>query len=75
MVMRRVWALVLIALIVIPMQTSAATESLWDDARITDEIGIKSGTIGGVSIKLSNTTYVESESDILDLPSLSLIHI
>ena len=70
MVMRRGWALVLIALIVIPMQTSAATESLWDDARITDEIGIKSGTIGGVSIKLSNTTYVESESDILDLPSI-----
>ena len=68
--MRRMWALVLIALIVIPMQSSAATESLWDDARITDEIGIKSGTIGGVSVKLSNTTNVESESGILDLPSI-----
>jgi thiol-disulfide isomerase/thioredoxin len=67
--MRRLWALVLIALIVIPMQSSAATESLWDDARI-NEIGVKSGTIGGVSIELSNTTYEESESGILDLPSI-----
>ena len=51
--MRRLVALVLVALIVIPMQSSAATESLWDDARITDEIGTKYGTIGGISIELS----------------------
>ena len=63
-------ALVLIALIVIPMQSSAATESLWDDARITDEIGTKYGTIGGISIELSNTTYEESTSGITDLPSI-----
>ena len=68
--MRRLWALVLIALIVIPMQSSAATESLWDDARITDEIGTKYGTIGGISIELSNTTYEESTSGITDLPSI-----
>tara|TARA_Y100001935_G_scaffold247220_1_gene242843 strand:- start:789 stop:1823 length:1035 start_codon:yes stop_codon:yes gene_type:complete len=68
--MRQLWALVLTALIVIPMQSSAATESLWDDARINDEIGVKSGTIGGISIDLSNTTYAESKSGILDLPSI-----
>tara|TARA_B100000941_G_scaffold251947_1_gene198839 strand:+ start:28 stop:1050 length:1023 start_codon:yes stop_codon:yes gene_type:complete len=68
--MRRLWALILIALIQIPMHSSAATESLWDDARITDEIGIKSGTIGGISIELSNTTYEESISGIIDLPSI-----
>ena len=68
--MRRLWALVLIALIVIPMQSSAATESLWDDARITDETGTKYGTIGGISIELSNTTYAESTSGIIDLPSI-----
>ena len=68
--MRRLWALVLIALIVIPMQSSAATESLWDDARTTDETGTKYGTIGGISIELSNTTYAESTSGIIDLPSI-----
>ena len=69
MVMRRLVALVLIALIVIPMQSSAATESLWDDARITDEIGTKYGTIGGISIELSNTTYELSLIHILRLPT------
>ena len=68
--MRRLSALVLIALIVMPIQASAATDSLWDDARITDEAGTQSGTIGGLSIEISNTTFAESTSDILDLPSI-----
>ena len=68
--MRRLWALVLVALIVIPIQASASTDSLWDKARITDDSGILSGTIGGLSIELSNTTYEESTSGILDLPSI-----
>ena len=68
--MRRLWALVLVALIVIPIQASASTASLWDKARITDDSGTLSGTIGGLSIELSNTTYEESTSGILDLPSI-----
>ena len=68
--MRRLSALVLIALIVMPIQASAATESLWDDARISDESGMLSGTIGGLSIDLSNTTYAVSTSGILDMPSI-----
>ena len=68
--MRRLSALVLIALIVMPIQASAATDSLWDDARITDEAGTQSGTIGGLPIEMSNTTFAESTSDILDLPSI-----
>ena len=68
--MRRLSALVLIALIVMPIQASAATDSLWDDARIVDEAGTQSGTIGGLSIEMSNTTFAESTSDILDLPSI-----
>ena len=68
--MRRLSALVLIALIVMPIQASATTDSLWDDARIVDEAGTQSGTIGGLSIEMSNTTFAESTSDILDLPSI-----
>ena len=68
--MRWLSALVLVALIVIPIQASAATESLWDDARITDEAGTLSGTIGGISIDLSNVTSAESTSGILDMPSI-----
>ena len=68
--MRRLSALVLIALIVMPIQASAATDSLWDNARIVDEAGTQSGTIGGLSIEMSNTTFAESTSDILDLPSI-----
>ena len=68
--MRRLSALVLIALIVMPIQASASTGSLWDDARISDESGMLSGTIGGLSIDLSNTTYAVSTSGILDMPSI-----
>ena len=68
--MRWLSALVLVALIVIPIQASAATESLWDDARITDEAGTLSGTIGGISIDLSNVTSAESTSGIPDMPSI-----
>ena len=68
--MRRLSALVLIALIVMPIQASASTDSLWDDARISDESGMLSGTIGGLSIDLSNTTYAVSTSGILDMPSI-----
>ena len=68
--MRRLWALILIALIAIPIQSSAATESLWDDARIADEAGTISGTIGGISIDLSNTTYEKTTSGVIDLPSI-----
>ncbi|MBN28452.1 MAG: hypothetical protein CMB33_01055 [Euryarchaeota archaeon] len=68
--MRRLSALVLIALIVMPIQASASTGSLWDDARISDESGMLSGTIGGLSIDLSNTTYAVSTSGILDMPRI-----
>ena len=68
--MRRLSALVLIALIVMPIQASASTGSLWDNARISDESGMLSGTIGGLSIDLSNTTYAVSTSGILDMPSI-----
>ena len=68
--MRRLSALVLVALIVIPIQASAATDSLWDDARITNEAGTLSGTIGGISIELSNTTYEEYTFGIDYLPSI-----
>jgi len=68
--MRRLWALALVALIVIPIQASASTDSLWDKARITDDSGTLSGTIGGLPIELSNTTNEESTSGILDLPSI-----
>ena len=47
--MRAVGALAITLLLLLPVQASATSETLWDDARI----GVDGGTIGGISIHLT----------------------
>ncbi len=69
--MRQLAAVLLTVLIVIPFQASAASENLWDDARIMDGQGASAGTIGGISIDLTNnTTEASASSGISELPSI-----
>ena len=69
--MRQLAAVLLTVLIVIPIQASAASENLWDDARIMDGQGASAGTIGGISIDLTNnTTEASASSGISELPSI-----
>jgi len=68
---RQLAAVLLTVLIVIPIQASAASENLWDDARIMDGQGASAGTIGGISIDLTNnTTEASASSGISELPSI-----
>ena len=74
--MRAVGALAITLLLLLPVQASATSETLWDDARI----GVDGGTIGGISIHLTeNMTNTSVSSGIDALPGvvevLSLIHI
>ena len=69
--MRQLAAFLLTALIVLPIQVSAASENLWDDARIIDGQDAFAGTIGGISIDLTNaTTDASTSSGISELPSI-----
>ncbi|MBI87940.1 MAG: hypothetical protein CMB67_02785 [Euryarchaeota archaeon] len=69
--MRKLAALLLAALIVIPIQASASSDTLWDDARVVDGKGVFAGTIGGVSIVLTNdTTKTSASTRISELPSI-----
>ena len=62
--MRKLIALLLTTLLLLPIQASAASDTLWDDARV----GVDGGTIGGISIDLSNNTTQETTS--AELPNL-----
>jgi len=65
--MRKALAILLTMLLLIPIQASAASEALWDDARV----GVEGGTIGGISIELSNNTTQETvSSEVRNLPRL-----
>jgi len=65
--MRAVGALAITLLLLLPMQASATSETLWDDARV----GVNGGTIGGISIHLSeNMTNTSISSGIDDLPGV-----
>ncbi len=69
--MRQFAAVLLTALIILPIQASATSDNLWDDARIMDGQNVFAGTIGGISIDLTNnTTDVFASSDISELPSI-----
>ena len=69
--MRQLAAFLLTALIVLPIQASAASENLWDDARIIDGHDAFAGTIGGISVGLTNaTTDASISSGIPDFPSI-----
>ena len=66
--MRKIAALVLTIVIFLPIPASSASDTLWDDARISP---IPGGTIGGISIDLTNASTQSSESSqISELPSL-----
>lgn len=63
-------AILLTVLIVLPIQTSAASDTLWDDARNPTSAN-PSGSIGGISINLTNNTIQESiTSNISELPRI-----
>ena len=67
-------AVLLTAIILLPIQASATSSSLWDEARVFDETGKTSGTIGGISIDITNSSpeYL-AQSEILPLPLLPSI--
>ena len=56
--MRTLAALLMAGLIILPIQASAASESVWDDARE----GVQGGTIGGLSLSLSESSTEYSAS-------------
>ena len=65
--MRKTLSILLTVLLLLPIQASAASETLWDDARV----GVDGGTIGGISIELSNNTTQETfSSEVRNLPRL-----
>jgi thiol-disulfide isomerase/thioredoxin len=65
--MRTLAALLMVALIIIPIQASAANGGMWEDARE----GILGGTLGGISLSLSgNTTDSSISMDVIDLPTV-----
>jgi len=70
--MRQLVAILLTALIVLPIQASATSESLWDNARVTGAKGSLAGTIGGIHIDLTNNTSSASghSISISELPSI-----
>ena len=69
--MRQLLAILLTALVVIPIPASATSENLWDDARIMDGQDAFAGTIGGISIDMANnTTDAFASSGISELPSI-----
>ncbi len=66
--MRKIAAIVLALVIFLPIQVSSASDTLWDDARFSSVSG---GTIGGLSIDLTNTSTQDSEnSQISELSNL-----
>mgnify|MGYP001304822955 FL=1 len=65
--MRTLAALLMVALIIAPIQASAADGSLWNDARE----GVQGGTLGGLSLSLSeNPTDSSASMDVIDLPAV-----
>ena len=65
--MRAVGALAITLLLLLPVQASATSETLWDDARL----GVDGGTIGGISIHLTeNMTNTSVSSGIDALPGV-----
>ena len=64
-------AILLTAIILLPIQATATTNSLWDEARVFDERGTYGGTIGGISIDINNNTTDELIiSQVASLPSI-----
>ena len=64
-------AVVLTAIILLPIHASATTSSLWDEARVFDENGTSGGTIGGISFDINNNTTDELIiSQVSSLPSI-----
>ena len=71
--MRAVGALAITLLLLLPIQASATSETLWDDARL----GVNGGTIGGISIHLSENmtnTSVSRGIDALPVVLIQLAH-
>ena len=62
--MRTLAALLMAGLIILPIQASAASESVWDDARE----GVQGGTIGGLSLSLSeSSTEYSASREVVEL--------
>lgn len=65
--MKKLLSVLLVSLLLIPIQATAASQSLWEDAR-DGQIG---GTIGGLTIPLSNNSSIKSvQSEVSDLPQI-----
>jgi len=65
--MRKLAALLMVALIIVPIQASATKGGLWDDARE----GKLGGTLGGLSLSLSeNSTDSSVSMDVIELPTV-----
>ena len=64
-------AVLLTAVILLPIQASATSGNLWDEARVFDEIGVSGGTIGGISIDINNnSTYGSDSLPLSQLPTI-----
>jgi glutaredoxin len=58
-------------LIIVPIQASATSESMWDDARE----GVQGGTIGGLSLSLSESSTEYSAQIGMSLPGPPVIEV
>ena len=70
--MRQLVAVLLAALIVLPIQVSATSDNLWDNARVMDSKASAAGTIGGPLINLdyNSTNSSEHSISVSELPSI-----
>ncbi len=69
--MKKLLSVFLVCLLLLPIQATAANQSLWEQARD----GQSGGTIGGLTIPISNNSSVKSvHSDVSNLPQIIEIY-
>ena len=69
--MKKLLSVFLVCLLLVPIQATAANQSLWEQAREEQ----KSGTIGGLTIPISNNSSTKSVySDVSNLPQIIEIY-
>ena len=69
--MRTLAALLMVGLIIVPIQASATSGSMWDEARE----GVQGGTIGGLSLSLSESSTEYSAQIGMFLPGPPVIEV
>lgn len=69
--MRSLVAVLLTAVILLPIQASAASGTLWDQARVFEERGTSGGTIGGLTLDIKNNSPDQSEAlSLMQMPTI-----